>query len=406
MFRLDKAKGTRPEKGSGPGNFIELLLLVVAPPLTLFAEGAVPMLSAEGCRQRRQRLWQQLDPPPDSDHLRLADPIHLMYLANFSVDPFSLGADFGGYLLVRNDGHAKLLHDNRLPKSMDEAHVEEREVVTWYDGQSPGKGPRQLALLSAVNPTHAGLRIHDRPGDPYAAVVIHTIADMRREKYEDEVALLRRCMEAGEAGHAWAHAHVKPGMTELDVYCGVSTACIQKAGHAVVVYGDFAVSPGPARRGGPPTEHVLEPGDMLILDYSVVISGYRSDFTNTLVVGGQPNADQRRLYDLCTEAMAAGEKELRPGQACLNIYQAVRGVFEKAGVADYFPHHAGHGLGLTHPEAPFLVRHATESLRSGDVVTLEPGLYVPDVGGIRIEHNYLITGQGYERLSNHVISLT
>jgi Xaa-Pro aminopeptidase len=363
------------------------------------------MLSAEGCRQRRLRLWQQLDPKPERDHLRLADPLHLRYLANFHVDPFSLGADSGGVLILRRDGHARLIHDNRLPASVQQAHVEERTVVTWYDGQSPGRGPRQLALLESVNPHREGFHIDDRVGDPYARTLIHAIAQMRRQKDPDEIDLLRRCMRATDAGHAWARANVKPGMTELDVYCGINTACIQAARHAVVVYGDFAVSPGPARRGGPPTERVLEAGDMLILDYSVVIWGYRSDFTNTLVVGKDPNPDQRRLYDLCIAAMAAGESELRAGASCLNVYGAVRSVFEKEGVAEHFPHHAGHGLGLAHPEAPFFVRHATETLVAGDVVTLEPGLYVPGVGGIRIEHNYLITEQGRERLSNHTIAL-
>jgi Xaa-Pro aminopeptidase len=194
-------------------------------------------------------------------------------------------------------------------------------------------------------------------------------------------------------------------MTELDVYCGVSAACTKEAGHAVIVYGDFAVSPGPERRGGPPTGQVLEPGDMLILDYSVAIGGYRSDFTNTLVVGREPTADQQRLYDLCVQAMAVGEKELQAGVACRTAYDAVRSVFDKAGMAEHFPHHAGHGLGLTHPEAPFIVRHATETLLAGDVVTLEPGLYLAGTGGIRIEHNYLITEQGFQRLSNHTIAL-
>jgi Xaa-Pro dipeptidase len=363
------------------------------------------MLTAEGCRQRRQRLWDRLQPRPDGDHLRLSDPLHLAYLANFHVDPFSLGAGFGGYLLLRSDGHAKLLHDDRLPKSVGEAHVEERSVVPWYDGQSPGRGPRQLALLQEVNPAHTGLRIHDRPGDPYAATVIRTVAELRRRKDADEIALLGRCMRATEAGHAWARAKVRPGMTELDVYCGVSAACIQSAGQAVIVYGDFAVSPGPERRGGPPTARVIEPGDMLILDFSVVIGGSRSDFTNTLVVGREPTADQQRLYDLCCQAMASGEKELRAGAPCRTVYGAVRDVFERAGVAEHFPHHAGHGLGLTHPEAPFFVRHAGETLLAGDVVTLEPGLYVGGVGGIRIEHNYRITEQGYERLSQHTIAL-
>src|SRR5207248_1670877 len=145
----------------------------------------------------------------------------------------------------------------------------------------------------------------------------HTLAQMRRQKYPDEISVMRACMRATEAGHAWGRTNVKAGMTELEVYTGVSGACVQAAGMPVIVYGDFAVSPGPERRGGAPTARVLKQGDMLILDYSVVIHGYRSDFTNTLVVGGKPNAEQQRLCDLCLEAMAAGERELRAGAECL-----------------------------------------------------------------------------------------
>ena len=363
------------------------------------------MLTADGCRQRRVALWQKLDPPPDSDYLLLTDPIHLMYLANFWVDPISSAAQFGGYLMVRKDGHAKLLYDNRLTHSVDEAHVEERRVVDWYDGQNPAHAPRQLAVLESVNPTRSGLRVHDRPGDPYAAVVVHAITQMRRQKAPDEIALLNRCMRATEAGHAWGRANIKPGMTELAAYAGINAACLQEAGMPVIVYGDFAVCPGPERRGGGPTHRVIEPGDMMILDFSVVIGGYRSDFTNTIVVGKKPTADQQRLGDLCLAAMAAGEQELRADASCLKVYDAVRGAFENAGMAEHFPHHAGHGLGLCHPEAPYFVRHANETLLAGDVVTLEPGLYVEGIGGVRIENNYLITEKGYERLSNHVISL-
>ena len=164
-------------------------------------------------------------------------------------------------------------------------------------------------------------------------------------------------------GCSWARANpcsVQNWRVTFHACSGVARTCTLAAGRAVIVYGDFAVSPGPERRGGPPTGRVLEPGDLFILDYSVVIGGYRSDFTNTLVVGRAPTADQQRLYDLSVAAMAAGEQELRAGAACKVVYDAVHGVFEKAGVAQYFPHHAGHGLGLTHPEAPFIVRHSTD----------------------------------------------
>ena len=364
------------------------------------------MLTAEGCRRRRERLWAKLDPPPETDYLLLSDPIHLVYFANYWVDPISLGGGFPGYLMLRKDGHAKLLHENRAPKSASaNAHVEERRSIPWYDGTSVAHGPRQLAVLAEVNPMRAGLRIHDRPGDLLAAQLIHTIAEMRRQKDPDEVAILKTCMRATDAGHAWARANVKPGMTELEVYSGICGACVKAAGMPVIVYGDFAVSPGSSRRGGPPTDRVLVAGDMMILDFSVIIQGYRSDFTNTLVVSGKPNAEQRRLYDLCMAAMAAGEKELRAEASCLTVYQAVLGVFAKAGVGDAFPHHAGHGLGITHPEDPYLVKDANQNLLTGDVITLEPGLYIDGVGGIRIEHNYLITPTGYERLSNHTIAL-
>ncbi len=363
------------------------------------------MLTASGCKARRLRLWQKLDPPPEQDFLLLADPIHLMYLANFAVEPISLNAGFGAYLMVRRDGHAKLIHDNRLAASAKLAHVEDVKSVPWYDGQTPGRGPRQLAVLEAVNPSRHGMRVHDRPGDPYASVVIHTLADLRRQKDDDEIALLRHCMHATDAGHAWARANVFPGMTELDVYAGVAGACMKAAGQTAVVYGDFAVSPGPERRGGPPTDRVLQAGDMLILDFSVVLFGYRSDFTNTLVVGQDPNPQQQRLYDLCIEALRAGEGELRAGAACQTVYDAVADVFARANLGEYFPHHAGHGLGLTHPEAPFFVRQSSETLLAGDVVTLEPGLYVPDVGGIRIENNYLVTASGHETLNHHTIAL-
>ena len=345
------------------------------------------MLTAEGCRGRIARFLDRLRP---TEPILLGDPLHLCYFANAYWDPFSLGADFGGALRIRPDGHTTLLYDSRAPKSVDAAFADERQITKWYDGQTPGRGTRRLI----------------GPAAPIAGPEIYSILDeMRRSKDPDELALLRRCMRVTEAGHAWARANVRPGMTELDTYAGIVSECTKAAGHPVIVYGDFAVSPGSARRGGMATERVIQAGETLILDFSVVIRCYRSDFTNTLVVGAEPTVEQRQLFDWCTAAMAAGEAKLKAGAACQTVYDAVRGVFGQAGVADSFPHHAGHGLGLSHPEAPFIVRQSTETLVEGDVVTLEPGLYVDGIGGIRIEHNYAITATGYERLSNHAIAL-
>jgi len=194
------------------------------------------------------------------------------------------------------------------------------------------------------------------------------------------------------------NAHAQEAARRYAMLMGISNPlvahaeAIDKAFTFFVIYGACSHTLDPA------TVQVDDPGARVqqTLDFHEI---------NTLVVGRDPTPDQRRLYDLCIEAMAAGEKELRAARACRTVYEAVRDVFDRAGVAQHFPHHVGHGLGLTHPEAPYLVREADETLLAGDVVTLEPGLYIHGVGGIRIEHNYLITESGYERLSHHTIAL-
>jgi Xaa-Pro aminopeptidase len=120
-------------------------------------------------------------------------------------------------------------------------------------------------------------------------------------------------------------------------------------------------------------------------------------------VGGKPTAEQQKLMDLSLSAIAAGANELKAGVTCQHVYDAMRTAF--GDTAEFFTTHGGHGLGISHPEPPYIVRHSTEALVAGDVVTLEPGLYVDGVGGVRIEHNYLITDTGSEQLSRHTISL-
>lgn len=360
------------------------------------------MLTADGCRGRVQRLLAALRP---TGPLLLADPIHLRYFANAYTDPFHLGADFGGFLKVAADGRTTLYHDHRAPKTYDAAFVDERVPVKWYDGKTPGQGPRRLILRDVVELAGTGGRVHDALTDP-DAVHLHTVvADQRRRKDLDEIALLKECMRVTNAGHEWAMVVTEPGMTELDVYSGIAAECTRVAGFPVVVYGDFAVSDGMARRGGMATRRKLNAGDMLIPDFSVIIQGYRSDFTNTLVIGGRPTAEQQKLFDLCVAAMAAGEAVLKGGAKCQDVYDAVRGVFAAQGLAKAFPHHAGHGLGVSHPEPPYFVEQSEGEVVAGDVVTLEPGLYIDGVGGVRIEHNYLVTEDGFERLSGHQLRL-
>ena len=141
------------------------------------------MLTSDGCRARRQRLLDHLNP---TGPLVLADPLHLRYFANAHVDPFSLGADFGGLLIIQPDGATTLYHDHRVSKSIEAALVDERKSLPWYDGQSPGKGPRRMVLRPIVE--QFGGRIHDSLTDADSPKLHEIIGEMRRAKDPDELS--------------------------------------------------------------------------------------------------------------------------------------------------------------------------------------------------------------------------
>ena len=376
------------------------------------------MLTQQGCLDRRARLWDAL--PDECDWVLVADPRHVLYLANFLVNPISFSTSERGLLLLERAGKATLIADNFSRRSASsEPFVDEEIVDTWYDHKHSVQN-RDHALFSALEsvsnrmrgrglvemewlPAMAADRL-DLSAETRSFELGNVIRQLRRQKHPDEIALLECCMRACEAGHAQALEVVAEGVSELDVYREVQSAAVAEAGCPAIVYGDFrSVNAQIPKRGGLPTTEQLGAGDMLILDYSVVLNGYRSDFTNTIAVG-TPTVQQEQIFGVCEAAMSAGEGVFKAGVAARDIYLAASSVMEAAGYPALV-HHAGHGLGLGHPESPILVPESDDTLLAGDVVTLEPGVYVEGVGGVRIEHNYLITESGYRRLSNHRIAL-
>jgi Xaa-Pro aminopeptidase len=379
------------------------------------------MLTAQGCKARRDRLFAAL--PSPCDFLVIGDPSHLIYFANYVPSPFEFRTVESSALLVLEPARATLIADNLLQPYLDKSHVDELFTLTWYDGNrstAPRRGQvvkATLARLASIPGNRIGVELASVPAGVVEGLrtarlgveildLTPIIRPLRRSKDPDEVEVLKQAMRAGEAAHAAALKDMKPGMTELDAYFVVQNAAIQELGERVIVYGDFASGPRTATdKGGPPTSRVIEAGDLLLLDFSVVVDGYRSDFTNTFAVGGGPTPRQRELFDACVGAMKAGESKLKAGTPAALADTAVREHFRTLGLLDHFPHHSGHGIGLGHPEPPYFVPGTDEILVAGDVVTLEPGLYIEGVGGIRIERNYLVTAEGFERLSHHEIRI-
>jgi Xaa-Pro aminopeptidase len=379
------------------------------------------MLTAAGCAGRRKRLWNAL--PCPCQFLIVGDPPHLTYFSGYSPSPFVFRTSESGALLVMEPGRATLVADDMLRPFVDRTFVDERYAPTWYDGKHSAPYRRgklvdsALECLARMRGESVGVELAAVPSriveelrrtrDNVGIVDIGPmIREMRRSKDADEIDVLRQSMHSGEAAQAAALAQVQPGMSELEVYLVVETAAVQALGRQAIVYGDFASGPRcETEQGGPPTSRKIERGDLLILDFSVVVDGYRGDFTNTFAVGGGPTKEQQRLFEACLGALAAGEARLRPGTPAREVDAAVRGHFASLKLDHAFTSHSGHGLGLGHPEPPYFVPEADEVLVAGDVVALEPGLYIKGVGGMRYERNYLITSDGFEALSNHALRI-
>ena len=232
------------------------------------------------------------------------------------------------------------------------------------------------------------------------------IERMRAVKDADEIGVLReagrRISRVARSARRWVVA----GMTELDVAAAIDAA-MREAGFERPAF-DTIVASGPnaALPHARPTRRRLGDGDGVVLDFGGVYDGYCVDLTRTLPVGDVP-AQFRRMFDAVREAHAAAIAAVVPGAATADIDGAARGVLERHGLGEAFGHGTGHGLGLEVHEEPRVSRTAPagETIVAGMVFTIEPGAYVPDVGGVRIEDDVLVVEDGCELLTDVPIEL-
>jgi len=151
--------------------------------------------------------------------------------------------------------------------------------------------------------------------------------------------------------------------------------------------------------GGWPLDHALRPGDSIIVDLSTIRYGYWSDSCATYVAGA-PTPRQQAIHEVVGEALAFGASLLRPGAVAGEIDRQLRRFIADAGYPVY-PHHSGHGVGVTGHEAPRIVPYSQEILAPGMVILLEPGIYFPGETGVRLEDAFLITEEGAIQLTTH-----
>jgi len=188
-------------------------------------------------------------------------------------------------------------------------------------------------------------------------------------------------------------------ITEVEFALGLDSAMRRLGAESVAFETIVAAGENSAKPHHHPSRRVILPGDPVVVDFGATYEGYRSDMTRTFVIGGQPTGPLKEILEVVSRAQAAGVAAVRAGAEASSIDGVCRGVIGDAGYAEQFEHSTGHGVGLDIHEMPWVSAQGTAILEPGVVVTVEPGVYVAGIGGVRIEDTLVVTADGAETLT-------
>ncbi len=340
---------------------------------------------------RIETLGATLDEP-----LLVTNLVNIRYLTGFDAS--------NAALLVDPDGTTRLYTDFRYIEVAEtvagvEAVQTKRSLLRDVAGRL---GPRVAFEADALPYSqYEVLAAEGRTLVPASGLVER----LRAVKDEDELTRVRRAARAADRAFEALSAETWIGRSERELAWR-----LQQLLHAHGVDRlsfEIAIATGPngSKPHAEPGDTIVEAHALVVADWGGVLDGYCSDCTRTLATGELPR-ELRRAYDVCLEAQLAAVEGIRPGMTGAEADGLARAVIEAAGLGERFGHGLGHGVGLEVHEAPRLASESKDVLEPGNVVTIEPGIYLPGLGGVRIEDLAIVTENGVEVLNSFPKSLT
>lgn len=320
----------------------------------------------------------------------VTDLVNVRYLSGFTGSNAAL-------LVLAADATPVLATDGRYrtqaaQQAPDAEVVIERACGVHLAGRAARGGAVRLGFESHVVTVDAFTALTKAAGDSVEWVrAAGTVEALREVKDAGEIAMLRLACEAADAALAelLERGGLRPGRTERQVRNELEALMLDHGADGPSFETIVATGANSAIPHHRPTDAVLAAGDFVKIDFGALVSGYHSDMTRTFVLG--PAAQwQRDVYDLVATAQQAGRDALAPGVSLSAVDAASRQVIADAGYAENFGHGLGHGVGLQIHEAPGINATAAGTLLAGSAVTVEPGVYLPDRGGVRIEDTLVV----------------
>lgn len=230
------------------------------------------------------------------------------------------------------------------------------------------------------------------------------VRELRKIKDGEEISSIREACRLAQAGMQAAFETVKPGVREMEVATQIEFDMRKNGSYGTAFDTIVASGPSSAFPHGSCSDRVIQEGDFVVVDLGATYKFYRSDMTRTFIAG-KASEKQKKIYDTVIDAQDKAFKALKPNITGKEVDTVARQFIETAGFNDYFSHGLGHGVGLDIHEPPTLSQEGNEVLNAGNVVTVEPGIYIPGFGGVRIEDTALVTKEGAEKLTSKFYSL-
>jgi Xaa-Pro aminopeptidase len=231
------------------------------------------------------------------------------------------------------------------------------------------------------------------------------VETLRRVKDAGELARIERAADIADIALAQVKPRLTEGVTDREFAAELELEMRRRGADGAAFETIVAVGPDGAMPHARPSGRSVEEGELVVIDFGALVEGYRSDMTRTLCVG-DPGGRAQELVDAVLAAQRAGVRAVRPGVAAQDVDGASRTMLDEAGLGAAFLHGTGHGVGLEIHEAPAIAPDSADILEEGAVVTVEPGVYVNGLGGVRIEDTVVVTADGARPLTKSTKDLT
>ncbi|MFU8818812.1 MAG: M24 family metallopeptidase [Desulfurivibrio sp.] len=339
------------------------------------------------------------------DALLVTQPENRRYLSGFTAADHGIN-ESAGVLLVPAAGPPFLLTDGRY-RLQAEQEAPGFEIRVYPRGLFP----LLRRLFSSLSLRHLAFESHYLLHSVFVGLArladekkieltpqTGLVEELRQIKSESELALIEQAVRLNEQVFAEVYECLRPGISERTVAAMIEDTMRRRGAEGPSFPTIVAAGPNGAMPHAVPTERLLAEGEPIIIDMGLKIGGYCSDMTRTVVLG-RPDDKTVAIIRLVRQAQLAGQRALRAGVVGRHVDQVARRVIEEAGHGDHFGHSLGHGVGLNVHEGPSLSYRNRKLLRPGMVLTVEPGVYLPGWGGVRLENMAVVTENGCRLLN-------